>query len=81
MMPPLTAEQAIERLRIDPDEYRTPENLRELASRVDAEATGRLTVLYSGAGTKDVWSTHIITAMLDAGEDIRVIEKARPPGF
>ena len=76
MTQPLTSEQARELLREHPDGYQTSAQLRELASKFDADAPGRLTVLYSGPTAKDIWSTDVITAMVDAGEDIRVINKS-----
>ena len=81
MTQPLTSEQARELLRENPDGYQTSAQLRELASKVDADAPGRLTVLYSGPAAKDVWSTDVITAMVDAGEDVRVINKSEAAKF
>lgn len=73
MTPPITSEEAISLLRQHPDAYRTPEQLRALAARVDADATGRTTVVYSGPTARGVWSSDVIDAMLASGEDIRVI--------
>jgi hypothetical protein len=77
----LTAEEAIERLRASPSDYATPETLRALAAQVDADATGRLTVLYSGPAANGVWSTQVIDAMVEAGEDVRVINKSQAAQF
>lgn len=81
MSRPLTAEEAIERLRQSPKEYATPEALRALATRIDADAPGRLTVLYSGPTANGVWSTDVINAMIQSGEDVRVINKSQASKF
>lgn len=81
MSTPLTSDQAIARLREHPDAYRTPENLRELASQVDADASGKLTVLYSGPTTKEVRSSDVIKAMNASGEDVRVIDNSQAAKF
>jgi hypothetical protein len=78
---PLTSEQAIERLRQNPKDYVTPETLRSLAAQVDADASGKLTVLYSGPAANGVWSTEVINAMTEAGEDVRVINKSQAAQF
>lgn len=44
----LSAEEAIALLREQPDAYRSVNSLRALAARVDADAPGSLTILYSG---------------------------------
>lgn len=81
MTTPLTSEQAIERLRQNPKDYATPETLRSLAAQVNADAPGRLTVLYSGPTANGVWSADVIKSMLDAGEDVRVINKSQAASF
>lgn len=81
MSRPLTAEEAIEELRQHRKDYGTPDSLRALAGRVDADAPGRITALYSGPAAKGVWSTEIINAMVDAGEDVRVINKSEAAAF
>ena len=81
MTSPLTSEQAIALLRERPDDYQTAEQLRKLAAQVDADASGKLTVLYSGPAAKDIWSTDVINAMVDAGEDVRVINKSEAAKF
>lgn len=73
MSMPLTSDQAIAQLRDHPDAFRTPEALRSLAAQIDANAPGKLTVLYSGPTTKDVWSSDVIDLMNDPGERIRMI--------
>jgi hypothetical protein len=77
----LTNEEAIERLRQNPQDYVTPETLRSLAAQVDADASGKLTVLYSGPAANGVWSTEVINAMTEAGEDVRVINKSQAAQF
>lgn len=59
----LSADEAIALLRGNPSQYATPQGLRELAAQVDADSSGRLTVLYSGPAAKDIWSTDVINAM------------------
>lgn len=49
--------------------------LRALISRLDVQAQGSVTVLYSGRLTPDITSTEIINGMLSAGEDVRVLDK------
>jgi hypothetical protein len=77
----LTNEEAIERLRQNPRDYVTPETLRSLAAQVDADASGKLTVLYSGPAANGIWSTEVINAMTEAGEDVRVINKSQAAQF
>lgn len=73
-MTTLTAAQALAQLRNNPNQYRTPESLRILLSQVSVESTGRITVLYSGqVGT--VGATPLVTAMVQSGQDIRVLDK------
>ncbi|MFZ5636662.1 MAG: peptidoglycan-binding protein [Pseudomonadota bacterium] len=77
----LTAEEAIELLRKNPNDYATKEALRDLAAQVDANAKGQLTVLYSGPAANGVWSTQVIDAMVEAGENVRVINKSEAAKF
>ncbi|RST44019.1 hypothetical protein, partial [Variovorax sp. DXTD-1] len=77
----MTADQAIDLLHKSPGAYTTPEQIRALAARVNADATGRLTVLYSGGVGKGVWSNDIIKGMVAAGEDVRVINKSEAARF
>jgi len=81
MTSPLTSEQAIALLRERPNDYQTAEQLRKLVTQVDADTSGKLTVLYSGPAAKDIWSTDVINAMVDAGEDVRVINKSEAAKF
>ncbi|CAD0356109.1 peptidoglycan-binding protein [Xanthomonas hortorum] len=77
----LSAEDAITLLRERPDAYRSGEDLRTLAAQVDANAPGRVTVLYSGPAAKGIWSTDVITAMVEMGEDVRVINRSEAAKF
>ncbi|WDK32767.1 peptidoglycan-binding protein [Xanthomonas campestris] len=77
----LSAEDAITLLRERPDAYRSGEDLRTLAAQVDANAPGRVTVLYSGPAAKGIWSTDVITAMVEMGEDVRVINGSEAAKF
>ncbi|CAD0353800.1 peptidoglycan-binding protein [Xanthomonas hortorum pv. gardneri] len=77
----ISAQDAIDRIRQSPDDYQTPESLRSLAAQVDANASGKVTVLYSGPAAKDIWSTDVIGSMIDSGEDIRVIDKSQASKF
>jgi hypothetical protein len=78
---PLSAKDAIDLLHKNPGAYATPDQIRALAARVDANATGRLTVLYSGGVGKGVWSSDVIDGMVAAGEDVRVIDKSEAAKF
>jgi hypothetical protein len=77
----LTSDQAIDLLHKSPAAYTTPDQIRTLAARVDANATGRLTVLYSGGVGKGVWSTDVVEGMKAAGEDVRIIDKSEAAKF
>lgn len=73
MVNSLSAEEAITLLKERPDAYRSGEDLRTLAAQVDADARGRVTVLYSGPAAKGSWSTDVIAAMVEICEDVRII--------
>ncbi len=73
-MTTLTSAQALTQLRNNPNQYRTPEALRALLAQVSVESTGRVTVLYSGS-VGGVASTPLVAAMVQAGQDIRVLDK------
>lgn len=77
----ISAQDAIDRIRQNPGDYQTPESLRSLAAQVDANASGKVTVLYSGPAAKDIWSTDVIGSMIESGEDIRVIDKSQASKF
>ena len=81
MSAPLASAEAIARLREDPNAYRTPESLRALAAQVEADAPGKLTVLYSGPVASDIGSGTIINAMRAAGENVRVIDNSQAAKF
>lgn len=71
----LTAEAAIESLRDRPSQYQTREALRELARQVDIDSPGKVTVLYSGGVADRVSAWQVVTAMQEAGEDVRLIDR------
>ena len=71
----LTAEAAIASLRENPSQYQTREALRELAKQVDVDSPGRVTVLYSGGVADRVSAWQVVTAMQEAGEDVRLIDR------
>lgn len=77
----ISAREAIEQLRNHPETYRTPESLRALAAQVDANSAGRITVLYSGPITDYVSSGQVVEAMVEAGEDVRVINTSEAADF
>ncbi|UXA49273.1 peptidoglycan-binding protein [Xanthomonas prunicola] len=77
----ISAQDAIDRIRQNPGDYQTPDSLRSLAAQVDANASGKVTVLYSGPAAKDIWSTDVIGSMIESGEDIRVIDKSQASKF
>nr|WP_274397041.1 peptidoglycan-binding protein [Xanthomonas cucurbitae] len=77
----ISAQDAIDRIRQNSGDYQTPESLRSLAAQVDANASGKVTVLYSGPAAKDIWSTDVIGSMIESGEDIRVIDKSQASKF
>jgi hypothetical protein len=77
----LSAREALELLRRNPDAFQTADELRELASRVGVESPGRLTVLYSGATAPGVHSSDVVTSMRVAGEDVRIIDRSPAATF
>ena len=52
--PTLTSDEALDLLIRNPESYKTPEELRSLASRVDADSPGKITVLYNVPVSKDL---------------------------
>ncbi|MDR1076496.1 MAG: peptidoglycan-binding protein, partial [Xanthomonadaceae bacterium] len=81
MSNPLTADEAISLLRQHPKNYSTLEQLGILTEQVDANSSGRLTVLYSGETAKGIWSSDVINAFVEAGEDVRVINRSHVAQF
>lgn len=77
----ISAQKATEELRQNPAKFKDPESLRRLASQVDADAPGRLTVLYSGRVTELIGSNHVIEAMIERRGDIRAINKSQAALF
>lgn len=70
----LTAAQAIALLTGNPTAYSSPEALLELAKQVSVEASGSVTVLYSGS-VGDAHSTDVVKSIIAGGADVRVIDK------
>ncbi|MFG6417381.1 hypothetical protein ACG02S_26200 [Roseateles sp. DC23W] len=54
---------------------RTPQALLGLVKQISVEASGSFTVFYGGRLPDDTSATAAVGRMLDAGEDIRVIDK------
>ena len=59
----------------------TTEALMELVNQISIEAGGSVTVFYGGAISEQLRSDQIIQAMIDNGEDIRVIDKSAAAAF
>ena len=53
----------------------TAEQLSNIIKQLDISAQGSVTVLYSGMTANGIHSNDIVKAMLNAGSDIRVIDK------
>ncbi len=45
----ISANQALELLKSNPENYTTPDSIRGLISRVDMNTPGEITLLYSGS--------------------------------
>lgn len=70
----LTAQQAIDLLIQRSQDYATPEALRDLANQVSTEASGSITLLYSG-DIGEVSTVKIIENIVANGTEIRLIDK------
>jgi len=53
----ISANQALELLKSNPENYTTPDSIRGLMSRVDMNTPGEITLLYSGSYTDGGIST------------------------
>ncbi|KJV05287.1 calcium-binding protein [Methylocucumis oryzae] len=71
----LTVQDAIQELTNNPTAYATIDALRALANQVSVEATGDVTVLYSGRLSDGTSTSDLIKNMLASGENIKVIDK------
>jgi hypothetical protein len=76
----LTSAQAITLLFDNPTTYSSPEALLELARQVSIEASGSVTVLYSGT-VGDAHSTDVVKSLIANGTDVRVIDKTEASLF
>lgn len=82
----LTANQAIQRLLDNPAAFSTEESLLGLVNQLSVEATGKVTVLYSGslgqdAFGKSVSAGAVVENLVERGADIRVIDKTEAAKF
>ncbi|MBU0792145.1 MAG: hypothetical protein KKC55_17005 [Gammaproteobacteria bacterium] len=82
----LTANQAIQQLLDNPSAFATTESLLGLVNQLSVEASGKVTVLYSGslgqdAFGKSVSSGEVVKNLVDRGADIRVIDKTEAAKF
>lgn len=82
----LTASQAIQRLLDNPAAFSTEESLLGLVNQLSVEATGKVTVLYSGslgqdAFGKSVSAGAVVENLVERGADIRVIDKTEAAKF
>lgn len=59
----------------------TEAELRNLISQLDINATGQVTILYSGRVSGGVSSRDIIKGMLSNGDDIRVLDQTEAARF
>jgi len=59
----------------------TESGLRDLISQLDVNASGSVTLLYSGGITAGTEAKDIIGSMLDNGDDIRVLDKTYASDF
>jgi hypothetical protein len=73
-MSTLTLQQALEQLRTQPDQFNSVQALYDLAKQVNVNASGNVTILYSGQPANGVVTQQIIDAMKQNGESIRVID-------
>jgi hypothetical protein len=79
-MSTFTLQQALDLLRTQPSQYNSVQALYELASQVNVNASGNVTILYSGQsssfdsqGKPLISTTQIFDGMTRNGESIRII--------
>jgi hypothetical protein len=77
----LSHQQAIELLQDHPEDYRTPESLKDLANQVSVYSDGQVTLLYGGMVHKDISSNDLVELMVANHEDIRAINKTPVAAF
>lgn len=75
------AKQALNALTSNGTAIASADNLKDLANRVSADTTGKVTVLYSGSVSEGIHSKDIINGMQANGDDIRIISKTPAAGF
>ncbi len=87
-MSTLTLQQALNQLSAQPGQYNSVQALYDLASQVNVNATGEVTILYSGQTTKfDTAGNPLLTpqqlfkAMELNGESIRIIDNTDAAKF
>ena len=80
----LTAEEATALL----DEITTREELLALINNLDIQASGEVTILYSGktgittsSSAHDIWSSDVVRGMASLDENIRVINETEAAQF
>jgi hypothetical protein len=81
-----TSNQAIQQLLNNPSAYSTKESLLGLVNQLSVEASGKVTVLYSGSIGKDPFNNSIsagtvVEYIANKGADIRVIDKTEAAKF
>ncbi len=77
----LSHQQAIALLQDHPDDYRTPDALKDLANQVSVYSDGQVTLLYGGMVHKDISSNDLVELMVANKEDIRAINKTPVAAF
>lgn len=77
----LTAAQAIQALRDQPERYATRSDLSALAERVDADSPGQTTVLYSGRLGQTLSSERVAKALDESIQDLRIINNSEIAKF
>lgn len=77
----LSHQQAIELLQNHPEDYRTPDTLKDLANQVSVFSDGQVTLLYGGMVHKDISSNDLVELMVANHEDIRAINKTPVASF
>ncbi len=77
----LTAEQANELLRTNPQAYTTAESLRELITQLDISGRGSKTLLYSGDIANNLSAQGTVLEIAANNSDIRIIDHTEANEF
>ncbi|MFZ6639454.1 hypothetical protein ACO0LL_06895 [Undibacterium sp. TC4M20W] len=77
----LSHQQAMALLQDHPEDYRTPDSLKDLANQVSIYSDGQVTLLYGGMVHKDISSNDLVELMVANKEDIRAINKTPVAAF